>query len=74
MTILEKSEIRQLPEKEWQGEIQKAQRERMKVDYDHQNGHSKASHLLRKGRKYIAQLKTIKKEQEMAAAKKSRKA
>lgn len=62
MTMLSIQEIRQLQEKEWREELKKAVREYVKADFEFKNGHTKASDVLKKSKRYIARLKTVKKE------------
>jgi ribosomal protein L29 len=62
--MLTTQEIRKLQEKELIDEINRTSRDLMKAKLDLENGSSKESHKMINTRRYLARLKTIKKETE----------
>lgn len=60
--MLTKQEIRQLSDRDLQEELLKTRRELLKTQLNFRSGHNKESHTIRNHRRYIAQLKTIKRE------------
>lgn len=60
--MLTLQEIRQLTEADLKEEISKASRELIKLKMDLSNAYTKEIHNFKKYKKYIAQLKTIEKE------------
>ena len=69
--MLTLQEIRQLQVRDWNEELQKAVRELMKAQFSLRSGHSKEIHLVRNLKRYIAQLKTVAKEQMASGTKKA---
>ncbi|MBU0667579.1 50S ribosomal protein L29 [Patescibacteria group bacterium] len=55
-------EIRQLPDKDLQEELQRASREYLKIRMDVESGFAKESHKAKALKKQIARIRTIQKE------------
>ncbi len=64
--MLTKQEIRALPLKELLQEVLKSEHELLREKFAVKGGHSKASHMLRDLRKYIARLQTLIREKQSA--------
>ena len=62
--MLTKQEIRALPLKELLQEVLKSEHELLREKFAVKGGHSKASHVVKNLRIYIAQLQTIAKEKQ----------
>lgn len=62
--MLTKEEIRQMGPKELAREVIKTQHELLKEKFAVKSGHSKANHVLKNLRNYIARLQTIIKEKQ----------
>jgi len=60
--MLTLQEVRQLQDNELNEEISKASRELIKLKMDVENKYTKETHSLKNYKKYVAQLKTIQRE------------
>ncbi|HLG25298.1 MAG TPA: 50S ribosomal protein L29 [Candidatus Gracilibacteria bacterium] len=67
--MLKVQEIRQLGDKDLLQEIDKTSRDLFKLKMDLQGGHAKESHQAKMMRRYIATMKTVKREREMETPK-----